>query len=60
MKGLGTDEKTLIRVLCSKDPVQMNILRQTFDRNYKNLIKYIKSETSGTLRKGWSPSAWVP
>lgn len=53
MKGFGTDEKTLIRVLSTKDPLQIEVLRSTFDRNFKrNLIKDIKSETSSWFEYG--------
>ncbi|KAF4512437.1 hypothetical protein G6O67_001577 [Ophiocordyceps sinensis] len=47
MKGFGTDEKALISILSSKDPLQIDLLRNTFDRSFsRNLIKDIKSETS--------------
>lgn len=52
MKGFGTDEKALIRVLSNKDPLQIDLLRNTFDRNFKrDLIKDIKSETSSWFEK---------
>ncbi|PHH65530.1 hypothetical protein CDD81_2310 [Ophiocordyceps australis] len=53
MKGFGTDEKTLIRVLSTKDPLQVDLLRNTFDRSFnRNLIKDLKSETSSWFEKG--------
>ncbi|KAH8662980.1 hypothetical protein BGZ60DRAFT_530133 [Tricladium varicosporioides] len=53
MKGFGTDEKTLIRVLSSKDPLQINVLRQTFNYRFsRQLINDIKSETSGWFEEG--------
>ena len=52
MKGIGTNEDTLIEIIASRPP---NILRQIiakFNEKYKrDLEKDIKSETSGTLRK---------
>ena len=53
MKGFGTDEKALIRVLANKDPFQIETIRTAFDRAFKrNLIADLKSETSGWLEKG--------
>ncbi|KAF4634167.1 hypothetical protein G7Y89_g3940 [Cudoniella acicularis] len=53
MKGFGTDEKTLIRVLSTKDPLQINVLRQTFNYRFsRQLISDIKSETSGWFEEG--------
>lgn len=53
MKGFGTDEKTLIRVLSDKDALQATEIRQSFQRDLgRDLIKDIKSETSGYFEKG--------
>ncbi|CAG8982785.1 hypothetical protein HYALB_00001066 [Hymenoscyphus albidus] len=53
MKGFGTDEKMLIRVLSQKDPLQINVIRQTFNYRFsRDLIKDIKSETSGWFEEG--------
>lgn len=53
MKGFGTDEKALIHVLSNKDPLQVDLLRSTFDRNFKrSLVKDLKSETSGWFEFG--------
>lgn len=52
MKGFGTDEKTLIDILCSKDPVQMHILREHYNRKHRDLIQHIKSEVSGNFEEG--------
>lgn len=53
MKGFGTDEKELIRVLSSKDPLQVEAIRTTFDKTFKrNLIEDIKDETSGWFEAG--------
>lgn len=48
MKGFGTDEKTLIRILANKDPIQINTLRAQFNqRMMRDLINDLKKETSG-------------
>lgn len=53
MKGFGTDEKALIRSLADKDPYQMEALRTCFERTFgRDLVKDIKSETSGYFEKG--------
>lgn len=52
MKGFGTDEKELIRVLCSKDPLQINVLRDTYNRNERrDLLADLKSELGGDLEE---------
>lgn len=53
MKGFGTDEKTLIRVLATKDPLQIDAIRDAYSRHIgRNLQKDIESETKGYLEKG--------
>ncbi|KAF2014663.1 Annexin [Aaosphaeria arxii CBS 175.79] len=53
MKGMGTDEKALIRILAKLDPVQANSVREDFHRMYqRDLTADIKSETSGYFEKG--------
>lgn len=53
MKGFGTDEKALIRVLADKDPLQVEVIRTTYDREIRrNLISDLKSETSGYFEMG--------
>jgi len=44
MKGFGTDEKMLIRVLADKDPFQVCVIR--------DLIHDVKSEVSGWFEEG--------
>lgn len=47
MKGFGTDEKTLIRILSKPDPLQIALLRNTYNtRLRRNLEADVKSETS--------------
>ncbi|KAL2141878.1 hypothetical protein VTI28DRAFT_1861 [Corynascus sepedonium] len=53
MKGFGTDEKTLIRILSNKDPLQINAIRDAFTRLHRrDLVADIKSETSGWFEAG--------
>lgn len=53
MKGFGTDEATLIRVLSRPDPLQMALLRNTYTQRVgRNLEKDINSETSSHFCEG--------
>lgn len=53
MKGMGTDEKALIKILAKLDPVQVNAVSQDFNQMYqRNLKGDLKSETSGYFEKG--------
>jgi annexin A7/11 len=53
MKGFGTDEAVLIRILSKPDPLQMALLRTTYNRRHnRDLIKDIKSETSRYFEDG--------
>ncbi|KAK0715893.1 hypothetical protein B0H67DRAFT_554322 [Lasiosphaeris hirsuta] len=53
MKKFGTDEKALIRVLATKDPLQVATIRDAYTRVHRlNLEKDIIKETSGWLETG--------
>ncbi|KIW95896.1 uncharacterized protein Z519_02961 [Cladophialophora bantiana CBS 173.52] len=53
MKGFGTDERTLIQILSKPDPLQMALLRNTYNQRFhRDLEKDIKSETSKYFRDG--------
>ena len=53
IKGFGTDEATLIRVLSKADPIRMQLIRYTFHQRFgKRLDETIASETSGHFRDG--------
>lgn len=53
MKGFGTDEKALIRVLSDKDPLQIDAIRSAFNRLFgRNLIEDMRKETSSHFQKG--------
>jgi annexin A7/11 len=53
MKGFGTDEKALIRILATKDPLQVNTMRDAYARLHRrDLVADIKSETSSWFEAG--------
>lgn len=52
-KGFGTDEKTLIDVLCRVDAYQVDILSRTFEQTVgKSLKKVLEKELSSWLENG--------
>ena len=52
MKGLGTNEDTLIEIIASRPPNILKAIIEKYKEKYKrNLEDDVKSETSGTLRK---------
>ncbi|XP_061448509.1 annexin A4 [Rhineura floridana] len=52
MKGLGTDDDTLIRVMVSRCEIDMIDVKAEFKRMYgKSLYSFIKGDTSGDYRK---------
>lgn len=52
MKGMGTDEPTLIRILAHADPLYIARLNHTFTQRLgRNLEKDVKSEVSGSLER---------
>ena len=53
MKGFGTDEKTLIRVLADKDPIQINAIKTAYHARHKrHLLQDVQGETSGWFEEG--------
>lgn len=53
MKGFGTDEKALIKILTDKDALQINAIRQAYtSRHNRQLIADVKSEVSGWFEEG--------
>jgi annexin A7/11 len=53
MKGFGTDEKALIQVLAPMGPLEINSVRDAFNRGHnRDLMKDIHSETSSYFREG--------
>ncbi|KAL8174079.1 UNVERIFIED_CONTAM: Annexin A4 [Gekko kuhli] len=52
MKGLGTDDNTLIRIMVSRCEIDMIEIKAEFKRIYgKSLYSFIKGDTSGDYRK---------
>ena len=53
MKGFGTDEAVLVRILSKPDPLQMALLRNTYSQRIKrNLEHDVESETSSHFKEG--------
>src|SRR3546814_9583873 len=52
MKGVGTDEKTLIHIICNRSREQLVQIEASFKQQFSHdLRKDIKSETSGNFRQ---------
>lgn len=52
MKGLGTDEDTLIEIICTRSNSQLKQIIDVFFKLYKETLeKWVASETSGTFKK---------
>jgi len=52
MKGMGTDDETLIRTVLSRCEIDLGLIKQRFEKlHQKTLDKAIKSETNGDYRK---------
>lgn len=52
MKGLGTDDRTLIRVIVSRCEVDMQQIKLEFQKRYnKDLIKFVRDDVSGDYRR---------
>jgi len=52
MKGFGTDDSTLIDIICDRQPYQLEQISEAFEAEHdKPLIKKIKSEIRGDYEK---------
>lgn len=52
MKGLGTDERRLNEILCTKTPAQMQVIVDAYQKKHgRSLDKHIESETSRDYEK---------
>uniref|UniRef100_A0A8C4YBD4 Annexin n=1 Tax=Gopherus evgoodei TaxID=1825980 RepID=A0A8C4YBD4_9SAUR len=52
MKGAGTEEETLIRILVTRAEIDLQTIKEKFHKMYnKSLVEAIKSDTSGDFRK---------
>jgi len=48
MKGLGTDEATLIRIIANRNPLELDAIKAAYlQKHGKDLYSAVKSETSG-------------
>lgn len=53
MKGFGTDEATLIRILATAGPLEIPVIKDTFQqRHRRSLESDVKSETGGYFELG--------
>jgi len=51
MRGLGTDDKTLTRVIVTRAEIDMQYIKAEYEKKYqKPLVDAIHSETSGNYR----------
>ena len=51
VKGLGTDNNTLIRILVTRDEIDMPLIKQYYRQMFKkDMIEDIKNDTSGNYR----------
>ncbi|XP_033124492.1 annexin A5-like isoform X2 [Anneissia japonica] len=52
MKGLGTDDETLMRVMISRCEIDMVQIKEEFKRNYKQTLgRFISGDTSGDYKR---------
>lgn len=52
MEGMGTNEETLIEIICSKNTSEINQLVETYEKMYERpLTEHMCSETGGNLRR---------
>lgn len=52
MKGLGTDEKAITKIIANRSNKQRQVIRSTYKQSYgKNLIDELKSELSGNYER---------
>lgn len=52
MKGVGTNDSTLIRIIVSRSEMDLGAIREEYsDLYHKSLISAIKDETSGDYEK---------
>ncbi|XP_071837117.1 annexin B9-like [Apostichopus japonicus] len=52
MKGVGTDESTLLEILCARNNAQIKAIKDAYKKTYHNdLESDLQSETSGYLKR---------
>merc|ERR1712117_836396 len=61
MKGLGTDEDTIIEIICARDYKQMADIKKSFQQMFGRVLEDdLKSELGGKWRRWSSPSPRAP
>jgi len=51
MKGLGTDDSTLIRILATRAEIDLQKIKEDYLKSYKRpLVEVVHSDTSGYYR----------
>eukprot|EP00918_Siedleckia_nematoides_P062849 GHVU01136905.1.p1 GENE.GHVU01136905.1~~GHVU01136905.1.p1 ORF type:complete len:320 (+),score=57.14 GHVU01136905.1:151-1110(+) len=52
MKGLGTDEATLIEIMCSRDNLEIEVIKAVYEEEFsRNLEADLVDETSGHFKR---------
>jgi annexin A7/11 len=52
MKGLGTDEDALIKIIANRNPAEIDAIKHAYaNKHGKDLIKDVESEISGNFKK---------
>ena len=52
MKGVGTDEDTLIEIICTRSNIELEKIKEVYEKLFKSsLEKKVSSDTSGALQK---------